>query len=222
MHSPLGDHPRIRGAYISEVTPGTLTAGSPPHTRGILPVLESRQDPAGITPAYAGHTTTSSFCHSRARDHPRIRGAYRILSGCSIATGGSPPHTRGIRYVSKKHSAGKGITPAYAGHTLAECANNIRHRDHPRIRGAYFLLRQVDSQIEGSPPHTRGIPPQPCQPCPRCGITPAYAGHTAYKPHPLSSHGDHPRIRGAYSKKVWIKGFMLGSPPHTRGIQPTS
>ena len=50
------------------------------------------------------------------------------------------------------------------------------------------------------------------------GITPAYAGNTLLKLEYATKVQDHPRIRGEYEVIVESPTFILGSPPHTRGI----
>ncbi len=90
------------------------------------------------------------------------------------------------------------ITPAYAGHTFAECICGTSGRDHPRLRGAY-PARVVSEILEA-------------------GITPAYAGHTVVLQEAPLPDGDHPRLRGAYRKENQNMVSVTGSPPLTRGI----
>ena len=74
--SSLEDHPRIRGEHLfaeKNITPGQ---GSPPHTRGTLISLATVAALVGITPAYAGNTTSNSAVGVSVRDHPRIRGEH--------------------------------------------------------------------------------------------------------------------------------------------------
>ena len=71
---------------------------------------------------------------------------------------------------------------------------------------------------QGSPPHTRGIHAHGSLKKVTDRITPAYAGNTIRSTSFLSTVGDHPRIRGEYSKALGFYGQYLGSPPHTRGI----
>ena len=49
-------HPRIRGEYGAAADSAVFTAGSPPHTRGILPLVIFGERIKGFTPAYAGNT----------------------------------------------------------------------------------------------------------------------------------------------------------------------
>ena len=48
--------------------------GSPPHTRGQLPLPWDSMEQQRITPAYAGTTKGADEGSETRRDHPRIRG----------------------------------------------------------------------------------------------------------------------------------------------------
>ena len=48
-------------------------------------------------------------------------------------------------------------------------------------------------------------------------IIPAYAGSTRIESRAMSSHGDHPRIRGEHMHVLFAFSEFLGSSPHTRG-----
>ena len=72
--------------------------GSPPPTRG-LP--NQGATPAGttrITPAYAGTTCGYPERWEFQRDHPRLRGDYCSARAMRLASVGSPPPTRGLRF----------------------------------------------------------------------------------------------------------------------------
>ena len=51
------------------------------------------------------------------------------------------------------------------------------------------------------------------------GITPACAGNTNRGSDDRCRERDHPRMRGEYAKFLLLSLFLLGSPPHARGIQ---
>ena len=93
-------------------------------------------------------------------------------------TGGSPPHTRGIRVDIPDPAYVQGFTPAYAGNTHKSLINPAYQEVHPRIRGEYRSRTAFSRGALGSPPHTRGIPI--LRPCIRniTRFTPAYAGNT--------------------------------------------
>mgnify|MGYP000863332177 CR=1 FL=1 len=50
------DHPRVRGEHARRASVPGLSVGSPPRTRGAPRSAPVAQDPARITPAYAGST----------------------------------------------------------------------------------------------------------------------------------------------------------------------
>ena len=116
---------------------------------------------------------------------------------CSIAWAGSPPHTRGKQTAQFSSRAKSGITPAYAGKTIALAEVGRDQADHPRIRGEnlHKLINLVGK--EGSPPHTRGK-------------------HIFGLPIMILLQ-DHPRIRGENCLSSLAPDPVLGSPPHTRG-----
>ena len=70
---------------------------------------------------------------------------------------GSPPQTRVIRRRGVLFSCQFGFTPAYAGNTLGAFVVVRAVQVHPRIRGEYFGCGAFGLNLQGSPPHTRGI-----------------------------------------------------------------
>ena len=69
-----------------------------------------------------------------------------------------------------------GITPAYAGKSVAQAALNVIMRDHPRLCGEKSNAPPQNYTLKGSPPPMRGKerPEIIANFCKR--ITPAYAG----------------------------------------------
>ena len=132
--------------------------GSPPHTRGILPLSLMQQ--------------------CLLTDHPRTRGEYFSSAHLPSECQGSPPHTRGILPISEKNRCIRGITPAHAGNTSSICKRPSTPWDHPRTRGEYCVNAIVEIIKAGSPPHTRGIPEGIATIDVELGITPAHAGNT--------------------------------------------
>ena len=135
--SRIWDHPRTRGEYSCPIQISEDPAGSPPHTRGILPIGFPRSAPDGITPAHAGNTARIRVTVSSRQDHPRTRGEYYPSDIMTDNVKGSPPHTRGILCRFR---------------VCGTCGG-----DHPRTRGEYRRFRRFRRFRRGSPPHTRGI-----------------------------------------------------------------
>ena len=69
----------------------------------------------------------------------------------------------------------------------------------------------------GSPPPTRGTLFSDISPNFNPGITPAYAGNTAFFQVVCFPYWDHPRLRGEHTDKTVVGYFNSGSPPPTRG-----
>ena len=72
------DHPRLRGEYGRLPVPLIVPVGSPPLARGIHARNKGIRDRIRITPACAGNTFQYLPRLHRQRDHPRLRGEYRL------------------------------------------------------------------------------------------------------------------------------------------------
>ena len=93
-------------------------AGSPPPTRGTQNWEIGYKWGKGITPAYAGNTVNIIIKYSYSGDHPRLRGEHQEKVYKRNKKVGSPPPTRGTRYLNGDYIVPDRITPAYAGNTL--------------------------------------------------------------------------------------------------------
>ena len=85
--------------------------------RGTHPHLVPTSTGPGITPAYAGNTTTVTTWPMGAMDHPHVCGEHRKKLIKQGDAEGSPPRMRGTPGCVSLLSAAQGITPAYAGNT---------------------------------------------------------------------------------------------------------
>ena len=132
-------------------------------------------------------------------DHPRTRGVYFEGVVEHGGSGGSSPHTRGLRRRWRFRRPWAGIIPAHAGFTRPGRPRPDDHRDHPRTRGVYRSVGSYMWETLGSSPHTRGLPLPP-----------------APTPQAL---GDHPRTRGVYASSSPRAARTAGSSPHTRGLR---
>ena len=92
---------------------------------------------------------------------------------------GSSPHTRGLRLRIVPCERQDGIIPAYAGPTPFLASPPFSSQDHPRIRGAYWVLAALKLFNVGSSPHTRGLRCMQHRQGRRTRIIPAYAGPTS-------------------------------------------
>ena len=69
----------------------------------------------GITPAYAGKSSSMSRCRSSSGDHPRVCGEKTYALKYYLFEKGSPPRMRGKVCHGRVVAEDPGITPAYAG-----------------------------------------------------------------------------------------------------------
>ena len=155
---PVWDHPRLCGDHRTMRDTMDVTTGSPPLMRGPLcAFLECPRD-IGITPAYAGTTSTAPLGWSRCKDHPRLCGDHSSVPYCPDTWVGSPPLMRGPHVLAQDIRAVRRITPAYAGTTCAGARYPRGPTDHPRLCGDHRPDMQVEDCRKGSPPLMRGPP----------------------------------------------------------------
>ena len=147
-----------------------------------------------------------------------MRGEYWLYLLLDVANKGSPPLARGVPIISVALFAGRRITPACAGSTLYHLFSFSFSKDHPRLRGEYWLYRLLDVANKGSPPLARGVLRKLLKERKLSRITPACAGSTNFICHPVSPFRDHPRLRGEYKSWDKPKQSALGSPPLARGV----
>ncbi len=197
-----------------------LLLGSPPLTRG--PQIRTQRTSwyLGITPAYAGTTARGSKPALLCWDHPRLRGDHVYPLSNLHSPRGSPPLTRGPRWLTRQRSENRGITPAYAGTTTYNSRTRIYDEDHPRLRGDHSATVPAVRTYGGSPPLTRGPQVTNYDNTAYTRITPAYAGTTVGVPAGRGGGGDHPRLRGDHYMNANAFVSVTGSPPLTRGPRP--
>ena len=159
---PLGtrvalDHPRSRGVYTLPLSSAPAPVGSSPLARGLRHLLPSHPCPSGIIPARAGFTAALRHRAPDGQDHPRSRRVYITAPLSLPQVVGSSPLARGL--LSNKR-AGRGIEriiPARAGFTDNPAGASTRAPDHPRSRGVYWCLREINAECGGSSPLARGL-----------------------------------------------------------------
>ena len=89
-----------------------------------------------------------------------------------------------------------GITPAYAGKSIATLARKSLIGDHPRLCGEKSAPYTASSCVYGSPPPMRGKGYSCFFVYKSEGITPAYAGKSSSYSETVSHTLDHPRLCG--------------------------
>ena len=151
-----GDHPRVCGEEFNGMTDDELQEGSPPRMRGRASFFSSCFGCSGITPAYAGKSSTLQCELPVPGDHPRVCGEEfmpYLMQGLSL---GSPPRMRGRVIHHCEDFQQNGITPAYAGKSLQEDSTKLEPRDHPRVCGEERCECRWSCPAPGSPPRMRG------------------------------------------------------------------
>ena len=94
-----------------------------------------------ITPAYAGKRRKSQTLSGAQRDHPRVCGEKAEDIAVKVSATGSPPRMRGKVFLTLSRSSSSGITPAYAGKSLAFHLILGETKDHPRVCGEKMRAR---------------------------------------------------------------------------------
>ena len=113
------DHPRVCGEKIHALLCVPASYGLPPRVRGKGQAIPAHSLGEGITPAYAGKSSTATRAARSTGDHPRICGEKpdcRMPYSCAR---GSPPRVRGKDFFKRPGKEEPGITPAYAGKRLS-------------------------------------------------------------------------------------------------------
>ena len=172
------DHPRSRGVYHCCIEDMTMTAGSSPLARGLLPGILQPAVSARIIPARAGFTGCRGGRWCRTVDHPRSRGVYCAPSHYWAGKSGSSPLARGLRVIAEADIGDDRIIPARAGFTRSFTAPPAVPRDHPRSRGVYSSQAVSAATTWGSSPLARGLRRKSAQCQQVKGIIPARAGFT--------------------------------------------
>ena len=112
---------------------------------------------------------------------------------------GSSPLARGLRVGVHGLVGQPRIIPARAGFTPAPASTPGSSTDHPRSRGVYQVLENVEQSVQR--------------------IIPARAGFTPRTAKPLCGTPDHPRSRGVYIRGRDTDTPTQGSSPLARGLQ---
>ena len=161
--APSGSSPHVRGAPFlfgtnwagSGIIPacaGSTCAvrtrsgrwrGSSPHVRGAHDSDAVVAFCAGIIPACAGSTADMLFEGDVTRDHPRMCGEHLVRCRCWRRLRGSSPHVRGALRQCGSRRGERGIIPACAGSTITRRSSMLTARDHPRMCGEHFEIRNT-------------------------------------------------------------------------------
>ena len=190
------DHPRMGGEKHPLCSLGGFLLGSPPHGRGKAVQLAGRDAVTGITPAWAGKSTSGINRCRQTGDHPRMGGEKFYFPTAHGRIWGSPPRGRGKVQCKDKSDGILRITPAWAGKSYSRCPIFSLSEDHPRVGGEKLRNLRQRSKVLGSPPRGRGKVHCPLWRLFAVGITPAWAGKRHFRNPGFECYGDHPRVGG--------------------------
>ena len=116
------DHPRVGGEKTPPSWQTMRSVGSPPRRRGKDAVIALGRHTHRITPTWAGKSCGWASCGGLSWDHPRMGGEKYKVYVYNTVDKGSPPHGRGKDDTAVQLGARAGITPAWAGKSLATLA----------------------------------------------------------------------------------------------------
>ena len=114
-----------------------------------------------------------------AKDHPRVGGEKMSLTATVATPLGSPPRGRGKDLCGLERGRAEGITPAWAGKSVAKKWNETGGEDHPRVGGEKLVSLENVTCAGGSPPRGRGKGYMRNAKVTAARITPAWAGKSA-------------------------------------------
>ena len=172
---------------------------------------------AGLIPAHAGKTVSTTVCSKSGRAHPRSRGENGSRVRPLPCVPGSSPLTRGKRVGRSTRHRVDGLIPAHAGKTPHHDPHAHHRRAHPRSRGENSAPASAMLTAAGSSPLTRGKHDGSRPIATLTGLIPAHAGKTHTQAAHLHPHRAHPRSRGENFCGCSAPDADWGSSPLTRG-----
>ena len=174
-----------------------------------------------FTPAHAGTASCPPQAAAGGTVHPRARGDGGTRASPSATTAGSPPRTRGRLDRVRRRGSGRRFTPAHAGTAPSPAKASPGWAVHPRARGDGAQSGGGGGASDGSPPRTRGRRAGRRDRAIRARFTPAHAGTATAWAGAAATRTVHPRARGDGAFNRDHPSEAPGSPPRTRGRQPS-
>ena len=212
-------HPHSCGENRTDDCHKITKRGSPPLTRGKLPILRGKFSSSGLIPAHARKTECKLDGCSACRAHPRSCGENTDRSLMSTSGKGSSPLTRGKQRRRPRERCAAGLIPAHAGKTRSQYGSCREPRAHPRSHGENWISGAQLRGSEGSSPLTRGKRGRRLARACGCGLIPAHAGKTTRRVSRSQPTTAHPRSRGENMSSPASGVRIRGSSPLTRGKQ---
>ncbi|RZM14179.1 hypothetical protein LDELB18P2_0845 [Lactobacillus delbrueckii] len=97
----------------------------------------------GITPTCVGNTFKGFYNKGEKKDHPHLRGEYKLSGNEFAGFMGSPPLAWGILIVLDSKDLARRITPTCVGNTIKIKFTVTQLQDHPHLRGEYLTLTSI-------------------------------------------------------------------------------
>ena len=151
-------HPRACGENPVAALGGGGDPGSSPRVRGKQERKMGMLIIAGLIPARAGKTRSSTPAARPGPAHPRACGENSLRLRGSGEDPGSSPRVRGKRHRGRRRRTRPRLIPARAGKTFASCSSGAPTAAHPRACGENMRMGALDDTIAGSSPRVRGKP----------------------------------------------------------------
>ena len=136
--------------------PHLLPPGSSPRVRGKRNIGPSKTLKAGLIPACAGKTHSSSLNRFSTRAHPRVCGENSRWSAWATPARGSSPRVRGKLPRESDSTARNRLIPACAGKTRNLSPRSVHLAAHPRVCGENVGVVRDEIARQGSSPRVRG------------------------------------------------------------------
>ena len=133
-----------------------------------------------------------------------MRGEYLRRMYHHFITIGSPLLARGVPKINNYTKGNCRITPACAGSTFNTVNIFNVIKDHPCLRGEYFLIFHLSLHMLGSPLLARGVLVLVDLQMILYRITPACAGSTRIIFSTFLNPQDHPCLRGEYVPLLFV------------------
>ena len=197
--------------------PHLLPPGSSPRVRGKRNIGPSKTLKAGLIPACAGKTHSSSLNRFSTRAHPRVCGENFHVSRIAPPATGSSPRVRGKPELVEAYQVESGLIPACAGKTLALFVMRSHVRAHPRVCGENAAFALMKTSALGSSPRVRGKRAPACGQRSHLGLIPACAGKTDAAGPARADRAAHPRVCGENGQRRSRRRLQQGSSPRVRG-----
>ena len=179
-------YPRLRGEHNSAPETILHMRGLPPLARGARCGVRHGEPWRGPTPACAGSTSAPTTMPACRRAYPRLRGEHSGMVEAAYVAHGLPPLARGAPRLGDASARAGRPTPACAGSTSSAPSFWSPSRAYPRLRGEHEHEANEACGGLGLPPLARGARLTCGTAYSFSGPTPACAGSTRSRCHPIS------------------------------------